>query len=291
MKAYAQLTKIGIVIFALLTASVGYFLSLNSLASFSLDVFLFFILGLYLICSGSFILNQAQEWKIDQKMNRTKDRPIPKNKISPLQGYILSFWFIFMGAFVLFLLNPATAGVALLTMILYNFFYTLWWKKAWSFGTLLGALPGALPPVIGYSLGSNSLWKMECIYLFFIMFLWQIPHFLSLAIRYKEDYRKVGIPVLPVVSSSRETVYKMVFYMIAYLGLALISPLFLRAGLMYIVLLIPLVIKVSYEFYQYFHNETRWLKFFLWINVSLLGCMMTPLFDKWIFDYLIHRAL
>ena len=289
MKAYAQLTKVGIVIFALLTASAGYLLSLDHFSLFAFDSFLVFLVGLYFVCSGSFILNQAQEWRIDKKMKRTQVRPIPQNKISPLQAYILSFWFILFGSGLLFILKPITAGVALLTMILYNFFYTLWWKRKWSYGTLLGALPGALPPIIGYSLGGSSLLGKECFYLFLIMFLWQIPHFLSLALHYQEDYRKAGIPVLPVISGSQQTIYEMGLYMIAYLGLALISPLFLRAGLMYIILLFPLVLKVCYEFYKYFQNKSRWLPFFLWINISILVCVTVPVVDKWLFDYLMYH--
>lgn len=291
MKSYSQITKLGIVIFALLTGGAGYLLSLESASTFSLEHFPFFILGFYFVCSGSFILNQAQEYKIDQKMERTKMRPIANGKISPLQGYILSFWFILFGSFVLILLKPLTAYLTLLTVVLYNFCYTLWWKQKWSLGALLGALPGALPPVIGYSLGGNSILTKECLYLFLIMFLWQIPHFLSLAIRYQEDYKKAGIPVLPVISNTKQTIYEIGLYTIAYLGLALMSPLFLRVGLMYIFLLIPLIFKVSLEFYNYFRNKSSWLQFFIWINVSILLCVVVPVFDKWIFNYLVQYSL
>ena len=289
MKAYCKLTKVGIVIFALLTASVGYLLSLDKLSFFDIETFVVFLIGFYLICSGSFILNQAQEWKIDQKMKRTQSRPIPQKKISPLQAYILSFWFLFIGTVLLLFLQPLTAGLSLLTVILYNFFYTLWWKKTWSYGAILGALPGALPPVIGYSLGGGSLWTGESLYLFLIMFLWQMPHFLSLALRYKEDYKAGGIPVLPVVSSSKATIYQIGLYMIAYLGLALISPLFLRSGVMYVFLFLPLAFKLIYEFYKYSKNTTNWLSFFLWINLSLLVYVAAPVFDKWLFDYLMYQ--
>lgn len=285
LKDYYRLTKAGIVCFALLTACSGYVLSLNHFSEFSLEIFLLFLFGFYFVCSGGFILNQAQEWVIDQRMDRTKNRPVPLKKISPFQAYALAFLFLIFGCGVLFLLNPLTAGLAVLTLILYNGFYTLWWKKYLKYGAVLGALPGALPPVIGYSLGDSNILNGQSVYLFFLLFFWQMPHFWSLAIRYKEDYKKAGLPVLPVVDSYEKTLYHIGFYMLAYLGLALISPLFLPAGLMYVFLLIPFVVLLFYQFHKYFYNPSRWLSFFLWVNASILIYFIVPVLDKWILYY------
>ena len=283
---YYQLSKMGIVIFALLTACSAYFLSLEYFSDFSFSVFTVFLLGFYFVASGSFVLNQAQEWRLDQKMKRTKKRPVPLGKISPFQTYVLAFLFLLFGIGVLFLLKPLTAGLAFLTVVLYNGFYTLLWKRYLKYGAVLGALPGALPPVIGYSLGNSDIFNGQCIYLFLLLFFWQMPHFWSLAIRYREDYQKAGLPVLPVLDGYGKTLYQMGFYMLAYIGLALISPLFLKTGLMYIVLLLPLVFVLLYQFHKYFYNPSRWLKFFLWVNVSIIIYFSVPVLDKWIFYYL-----
>ena len=309
-RAYNQLTKSGLSAFVLLTASAGYFLSLDTASGFaafdsaashfagagfaparfsshfSWRVFLCFLAGLYLVSAGGFILNQAQEWRLDRRMRRSRSRPIARGNISPLQGYILAFGFLLFGHFLLILLKPLTAALALLTVLLYNGFYTLLWKKYLSHGAVLGALPGALPPVIAYSLGDKGIFSPECVYLFVLMFLWQMPHFWSLAIRYREDYRRGGAPVLPVAWGVEKTIHEMGFYTIAYLGLALISPLFLRAGLMYLLFLPPLALKIFYEFYRYAKNPSRWLKFFLWVNASLLVCLFVPVADKWLFYFL-----
>ena len=85
----------------------------------------------------------------------------------------------------------------------------------------------------------------------------------------------------------KKTIYEMGLYIIAYLGLVLISPLFLRVGVMYILFVVPLVVKILYEFYRYSRKEIQWLRFFLWINVSLIICLSIPLADKWLFHYLI----
>lgn len=281
---YIKLTKAGIVCFVLLTAGAGYLLSVNSFKQISLTVFLFFLTGLYLVSSGSFILNQIQERELDGKMKRTRSRPLPMGTITLFQASVLSFGFISFGLLLLALLNSLTAGLAFLTVLLYNGFYTLIWKRKMSHGAVFGALPGALPPVIGYSLGSNNLLSGPCVYLFLILFLWQMPHFWSLAIRYKEDYRQGGVPVLPVSVGFEKTLFEMGLYMIAYLGVALVSPLFLKAGPMYLIFLLPLVFKLAYEFLKYFQNPSKWLRFFLWINVSIILCFAVPVFDKWIFD-------
>ncbi len=286
VKAYYQLTKLGIVVFVLLTAISGYFLSLDHPSGYSSIHFFLFVIGLYFLTSGSFILNQAQEWKLDKKMKRTANRPIPSKQISPAQGYILSIGFIFIGLGLLFLLNPLTALLGFLTLIFYNFFYTFL-KKLSPYAAVLGAVPGAMPPIIGYSLGRESVWTTECMYLFLILFLWQMPHFWTLAIRYKEDYRSGGIPVLPVSSGSEYAFFEMTLYFIAYAGLMLISPLFLKVGFLYLFLCLPILIKVFYEFFKYFHNQDHWLRFFIWINVSILIFVSAPIFDKWLFYYLL----
>lgn len=286
LKAYLKLTKAGIVGFVLLTAGAGYLLSLDSFNQLNPSVLFLFLMGLYLVCSGSFILNQAQERELDSKMNRTKNRPLPMGSLHLFQAYTLAFGFLILGLLILFLLNPLTAGISLLTVLLYNGFYTLLWKRKMPHGAVIGALPGALPPVIGYSLASeNLLLSGTCVYLFLILFLWQMPHFFSLAIRYKKDYQNAKIPVLPVAKGLRKTLFEMGLYMIAYLGLALISPLFLKAGLMYLILLVPLVLWLAYEFLKYLQNpDSGWLRFFLWINLSIIGFFAIPLFDKWLFD-------
>ena len=286
IKTYLTLTKAGIVCFVLLTAGAGYLLSLDSFNQIVPSVVFLFLMGLYLVCSGSFILNQAQERELDGKMNRTKKRPLPLRSLNLFQAYTLAFGFLTLGLLILFLLKPLTAGISLLTVLLYNGFYTLIWKRKMPHGAVVGALPGALPPVIGCSLASdNLLLSGTCVYLFLILFLWQMPHFFSLAIRYKGDYRNAEIPVLPVAKGLNKTLFEMGLYMIAYLGLALISPLFLKAGPMYLILLLPLALWLAYEFLKYLQNPgPGWLRFFLWINLSIIGFFAVPVFDKWIFD-------
>ena len=221
-------------------------------------------------------------------MNRTKNRPIPRGSMSPFQAYVLAFLFLFFGLGSLFLMKPLTAGLAFLTVLLYNIFYTLWWKRHLKYGAVLGAVPGAMPPVIGCSLADSPMLQTETIYLFLLLFFWQMPHFWSLALYYKKDYKQAGFPILPVAVGSEKTLYQIGLYTLAYLGLSLISPLFLTTGFVYLFLLIPFAFVLLYQFYQYFFNPQKWLKFFLWVNVSILVYFSAPVLDKWIFHSVIQ---
>ena len=108
---------------------------------------------------------------------------------------------------MLSLLSLTSMALGLFTVALYNGLYTLYWKKKWAFGAVPGAIPGAMPVVIGYSANHANVFTPECLYLFLIMFLWQMPHFWSLAIRYKDDYKKGGFPVLPAVIGVPKTLF------------------------------------------------------------------------------------
>ncbi len=284
MKAYFDLTKIGIVFFILISASSGYFLSLQEGSAFYWLHFIQFLLGLYFVSSGSFILNQVQEWKRDSLMPRTHQRPIPLGKVEPWQASFLGVLFVAFGASLLNLQSPLSGLLSLLTVILYNGFYTLIWKRHWVFGAVPGAIPGAMPAVIGYAMHSDRIWDPACIYLFLIMFLWQMPHFWCLAIRYKNDYLAGGFPVLAVARGVETTLFHMGLYVFVYVGVALVSPWFLKTHILYILIVVPVALKVLWEFFVYYsQNEQKgWIKFFLWVNFSLIVFMGVPVADHWV---------
>lgn len=285
MRAYFKLTKSGIVWFVLLTAFLGFALAVANGREWDAGAFTLMMVGLYLVSAGSFSWNQAQEWERDARMPRTQSRPIPIGKIRPWQAYTIGALMILFGALALFLVNSVTAALALGTVILYNGLYTLYWKRHWSFAAVPGAIPGAMPVVIGYSAAGGPAWTPESVYLFLIMFLWQMPHFWCLAIRYKDDYAKAGFPVLPLKLGVDRTLYHIGLYMFAYVGLAIAAPWFFKAHIFYILLVVPMAIKVMFEFFKYFEAkaEKRWLPFFLWTNFSMLAFVAAPVVDKWLF--------
>lgn len=243
------------------------------------------VIGLYLLSSGSFAINQAQEWRADSNMARTAKRPLPSGSFAISQAYLIGAVLVIGGLFALLLLQPMSALLGLLTIILYNGLYTLYWKKKWAFGAVPGAIPGAMPVVIGYSVCYPQFLRMDLFYLFLVTFLWQMPHFWALAVRYKDDYTNGGFPVLPTQVGSERTLYHIGLYTFAYVGVALAAPLFVNAHVAYLVIIVPLALKVIFEFFKYFHSpeQKRWLPFFLWVNLSMLAFISVPVFDKWLF--------
>ncbi len=272
-------------LFACLSAGAGYVLALwthKVPVDFALPFpFLWLMAGLYLLVSGSFALNQAYEWRWDSLMRRTQKRPVPAGKLSPFQAFSLGLFLSLAGLFILLALKPLTAGLGLLAVLLYNVFYTVYWKKKWVFSAVPGALPGALPVMIGWSVPSSELFSPACLYLFFLLFLWQMPHFWSLALHYKEDYRSAGFPVLPLKAGENQTLCFMGFYLVAYLGLVLLSPLFFKMNVVYLFLLIPFCVKVFWAFLQ-FSKKLEWKPFFMWLNLSVLVFLYAPALQLWL---------
>ena len=282
MRTYLSLTKFGIVLFVLITGAAGYALSASADTAWEPVHFALTLFALYFFSAGSFALNQAQEWRLDRRMPRTQDRPIASGRVSVVQGYVLGGGFVLMGVFAAVLVSGQVAALGVLTVFLYNLLYTLYWKKRWAFGAVPGAIPGAMPFLIGYAANSTDIFTPEALYGFMIMFLWQMPHFWSLAIRFQDDYAKGGVPVLPVLLGSQRTLYHIGLYTFAYVALAMASPWFTTTYYVYLFLVIPFAVKVLYEFWKYYRaGSTRWLPFFLWTNFSVLVFVLAPVLDKW----------
>lgn len=288
LKTYADLTKFGIVVFSVISGLIGYATGFQIENSFDWILFFKALGGIYFISSGSLALNQVQEWKLDQKMPRTAKRPIAAGKIKPAAAGILAVVLIVVGSQFLFEVQPVAGWVGLFCIFLYNVAYTLWWKRRWVFAAVPGAIPGALPVTIGYAAANPDIFNSESLYLFLIMFLWQMPHFWVLAVRYKDDYAKGGIPTLPVALGMDRTLFQIGLYTFVYVGVALAAPMFVHASWMFLLLTFPFAFKVLQEFYRYYKSNggERWLAFFMWLNVSMLVFLVIPVIDKWNFLFI-----
>lgn len=289
-KLYADLTKFGIVVFVLLSGLAGYATSFHIEVPFDWNHIVALLGGLYLLSSGSLALNQVQEWKIDQRMDRTKSRPIASGKIKPAAAAILSWALLISGSTLLFEASFMAGVLGWVTVVLYNGIYVYLWKPKWVFGAVPGAIPGALPVTIGYAANDPHIANLDSVYLFLIMFLWQMPHFWALAIRYKDDYAKGGFPMLPVSLGVERTIHHMGIYTLAYVAVAMASPWFVHASWVYLLAVLPISFKVMQEFWRYSRSKgtERWLAFFLWTNVSMLVFLVVPVIDKWNFLFFSH---
>jgi heme o synthase len=283
VKVYKDLCKMGLVYFVQVSTACGYFLSLEVEGGFSWLHFIATIVGLSLITMGSFALNQWQEADLDGKMNRTQSRPIPAGKISKPKALKVAIALLVFGTPILGWASLTSLALCWLTVFLYNGLYTILWKPKWTFGAVPGAIPGAMPVVIGYAANTADIFHRESLYLFLIMFLWQMPHFWALAIRYKEDYKQGNIPVLPSILGNYTTIFHMGLYLFLYIALALAAPIFTPVRYTYAILIVPFSLIVLWQFFKFAKSEgkTNWLAFFLWINFSMLAYLIAPAADKW----------
>jgi protoheme IX farnesyltransferase len=287
-KVLADLTKFGIVLFVLLAAAAGYTTSFAIEAEFSIRHFLDLMLGTYFISSGSLALNQLQEYKMDRSMPRTAKRPIASGRITPTAGGIIAFSFIFTGAYLLYQASFLSCLLGVATVVLYNGFYTYWWKPKMVFAAIPGAIPGAIPVTMGYAANTQTIFSADSVYLFAILFFWQMPHFWALAMRFKDDYRSGGVPTLPVALGVEKTLFHMGLWTFLYLILAIASPMFVHASWTYLLLVFPMSAMVLLSFFKYFkaQGEKHWLAFFMWTNLSVLVFLCVPVIDKWNFLFI-----
>ncbi len=291
MRTFLDLTKFGIVISVVLSAVAGYAMGFQIESPFFLRDFLLSLLGVYFLSSGSLALNQAQEYRLDQQMKRTAKRPIAAGILSPRRGYLIATILLVFGTFFLYFYSTIAGHLGVLTVLLYNGVYTYYWKPKWAFGAVPGAIPGALPVSIGYALATTDIWNGEFLYLFLVMFLWQMPHFWCLAIRFKDDYQSGGVPTLPVSLGMEKALVHTGAWTFLYVGCALASPWFVRASWFYILLVVPFSVWILREFFRFYSSKgaENWFSFFMVTNVSLLVFLFVPVIDKWNFLFIDHN--
>ncbi len=203
-KNLIELTKVRIGFLVLTTTIIGFYL--GSQGKINNLLLLYTVLGTLLSSTGSSVMNNVFESESDKLMDRTKNRVLPTKKISINTAKILGLSFIIIGLLILYLkVNLLTCILSLATILLYLFLYTPLKRKSW-LNTSIGAIPGAIPPLGGWTAATNSL-EWGGIAVFLILFFWQHPHFYSIAYMYKEDYKKAGLQMLPVIDNGiRRTV-------------------------------------------------------------------------------------
>jgi protoheme IX farnesyltransferase len=228
---YLHLTKPGITISNLMTTFTGMWLAAKGMPDLKLMIFT--LLGsAFFIASGA-TLNNFYDRELDQKMKRTKNRGIASGKIHPRNALAIGIALLVAGLIVLAVFaNPLAAVWGLVGHIFYVLIYTPL-KRVTSLNTVIGGISGAAPPVIGWVAVTNSM-DLGAWLLFLILFLWQPPHFLALAMMKVEDYRAGGIPMLPVVKGFYETKRQMFFYGAALLPASLLLYHHSEVGLLYL---------------------------------------------------------
>ncbi|GAA4713689.1 heme o synthase [Brevibacillus fulvus] len=238
---YLHLTKPGITISNLMTTFAGFWLA--SAGSPDWTILLYTLVGTALVIASGAALNNYYDRELDLKMKRTRNRGIAAGRIHPRNALAIGIVLLLAGLVILFMLvNPLAAVWGLIGHVFYVLIYTPM-KRVSSLNTVVGGISGAAPPVIGWVAVTQSM-DMGAWLLFLILFLWQPPHFLALAMLKVEDYRAGGIPMLPVVKGFAETKRQMFLWGAALVPASLL--LFFHGNVNYIYLVSMTILGLIY---------------------------------------------
>ncbi len=230
LRDYYTLTKPEVNLLILMTTSAGYYLA--SRGPFRIVGLINTLLGTLLVASGTATLNQWMERVWDGKMRRTASRPLPSGRLTSREalvfGLVLS---VTGGLYLLVAVNALSAALAVSTLLSYLLVYTPLKRKT-PLCTLLGAFPGAMPTLIGWA-GASAVINRQAWFLFAILFLWQFPHFLAIALMYREDYSRAGYHMLPDFDRDSRFTHAEIVGFSVLLVVATMLPLMDHASWMY----------------------------------------------------------
>lgn len=246
MRDYYTLTKPEVNLLILMTTSAGYYMA--SRGPLHITGLISTLIGTLLVASGTATLNQWMERTWDGQMRRTARRPLPAGRVTSREALIFGILLSVAGGLYLALaVNTLSALLAISTLLSYLFVYTPLKRKT-PLCTMIGAFPGAMPTLIGWA-GAGSILNRQAWLLFAVLFLWQFPHFLAIALMYRDDYSRAGYQMLP--SFDRDSRFTRAEILVFTLALILITslPLTGPVGPLYLLgMLLPGAFLLYYVF-------------------------------------------
>jgi len=279
IRLFLELIKFRLSFLVTFSAVFGFLLSSNYINYFSL--FILIISGFF-ITGSSVINNQIIEKDSDKLMNRTKNRPLPTNKISSRNALFISLALSITGLILMVLfLNKLTALLSFLSLIIYTFLYTPL-KKVGPIAVFVGAIPGALPPLIGWAASTNDI-SLEALIIFSIQFIWQFPHFWAIAWVSDDDYKRAGFKLLPNNGKKNfSTAVNIMTYTMFLIPLGLLPTIFgitgLVSGVVAVVCAILFLIQTLRLIKDY--SKTSALRIMFGSFIYLPVVQLTYIFDK-----------
>ena len=229
---YLALTKPRVVSLIVFTAVVGMFLAVPGLPP--LGALVWGTLGIGLAAASAAAINHVLDARIDAEMARTRHRPLPQGALP--ESYALSFAFVLGSASMLILallVNGLTAVLTFFSLIGYAVLYTVWLKRATPQNIVIGGAAGAAPPVLGWTAVTGSL-HPDALLMFLVIFAWTPPHFWALAIARRDEYARVGIPMLPVTHGVAYTKQFIWYYTVLLTVVTVLPDLTGMSGLIYL---------------------------------------------------------
>jgi len=278
LKNYWIITKPGI-IFGNLITGVGGFL-IASKGDINALLFLATFAGLACIIAAACVGNNCIDHKLDQKMERTKYRPLATGALSLKKALIFAFFLLAIGSFLLMTyVNFLSCALAWAGLGIYLAIYSLFKTKN-RFSTLLGSVAGAMPPLVGYAAVTRNL-DIKALFFFLLMIFWQMPHFLAIAIYRLKDYQSASIPLLPLEKGILATKWHMLFYIAGFMGISALLLISCEANLGYLVFME--LLGACWFFLALWgfkaQEDTLWAKkmFFASLVVIMTFCLGLPL--------------
>ncbi|MEI6851613.1 MAG: UbiA family prenyltransferase [Bacteroidota bacterium] len=242
----------------------------------------FLFLGIFLLASGASALNQIQERKFDAKMLRTHLRPVPNGALSLNTSLAIALALLSAGLILLWVFGTLVSLImGVLSLLWYNLLYT-YLKRITAFAMIPGTLTGVIPIIIGWEAAGGSLTDLTFLFICLFMVVWQLPHFILLMLRYKEDYRRAGFPALTdkySIRSVKDIITSGVVAMLTvvagmmYFGVFHLMAIQILTGIM----CLAFVLIFMKDLYK---KQGEMKVAFISINVFMLGVMILLLIDK-----------
>ncbi len=229
---YYTLTKPRVVQLLVFTAVVGMFLATPGFVPW--DALIFGSLGIGLAAASGAVVNHVLDQRIDEKMTRTRERPLPMGRVDERDAFIFAVILGVIGLGVLALLvNPLTAVLTFGSLIGYAVIYTVFLKRSTPQNIVIGGAAGAAPPLLGWAAVTNEV-SGYALLLFLIVFTWTPPHFWALAIARKDDYEQAGVPMLPVTHGIEMTKSFVLGYTVLLVLVSVLPYLTGMSGMLYL---------------------------------------------------------
>jgi len=279
MKAYFQLTKPKIALLLLISTAAGMLAAGGG--SIPWETGLAVMVGGYLCAGGAAAMNCYLDRDLDSVMERTRNRPLPTGQITPRNALIFSTVISLISIACFLVVSPIITIMAVAAWTYYVLIYSILLKRRTSQNIVIGGAAGAFPPMIGWTAITGNV-DASAISLFLIVFFWTPPHAYALMLALKDDYRKVNVPMMPVVQGDQETSRQIIIYSVVLLIVTIIPAALGIFGILYLATVIPLgIILIALAVRLYYSLERFWaLRLFRYSSFYLALLFLGLVFDR-----------
>jgi protoheme IX farnesyltransferase len=260
IRDYAQFIKLRLASLVVLSAAFGYVIACNQYyIPINWSQMLLLILGGFLVTGSSNGFNQIIEKNPDKLMDRTQNRPLPQDRMTINESFILAAITGIAGIFILwYFMNPLSGILGMVALLLYTVVYTPL-KRITPFAVFVGAFPGAIPPLLGYVAASKGFGEIrfEAWILFVVQFMWQFPHFWAIAWVLDDDYKKAGFRMLPSLGGrDKSSAFQILVYTLFLLPISLLPVLFSMSGILSGIIISVCGVYFVYQAYRLYKECT-----------------------------------